>query len=378
MRPDKGSDFERAVMCAYHAGRIQALRLGDYQGAIYVQDINSAYPSALADLPDLADARVTHVHTYTPSANHAVWYCRWKVPPTFDIMPFPSRLSDGSISYPNEGEGWYWATEVQAAMRHYHSDAITVTDGYIITPSSDIKPFAFCRELYARRAALKAAGHPAEYFVKLALNALYGKVCQRLGRFGARPSSQCYIWAGMATAAVRAKILDVAARSETHVISIATDAIISDAPLVQRSEVSTGLGQWSVRRYSSILIVRQGFYVLYNRRGQHVVKSQGVNIRNVDIAEVRREWGRNGVAGRAIFPIRQFHGMHAAADRDSWLTWTDGALGMRFWPSKGLPIPIGHRQYRIQAPLWADPSCPYDPGAYKETIEDKRAKEITI
>jgi len=43
--------------------------------------------------------------------------------------PFPWRKQDGSIRYPREGVGWYWSTEIEAAITRF-PEQIEILDTY--------------------------------------------------------------------------------------------------------------------------------------------------------------------------------------------------------------------------------------------------------
>lgn len=279
-RPDAYSicGMPRAIAeYSYYGGRFETTIVGP-AGDLHSNDLNSAYPAIAADLPCLAHARFTRVGEYVPG--HYGFYKVGSLT-SGSWAPFPYRtarrevggVGERSIIYAHGGIRWVGHEEVRTAIEHFGSEAIPVYDGWILKPGCDHKPFESLRELYAYRKELKARGDGAEKAIKLIINAVYGKLAQAIGgkiddrapvpygdiRQYKRPPYQAYVWAAWITSGTRAKVLAAALAGGDNVISIATDGILSRAP-VPGLAISKELGDWDYKHAPKAWIGMPGIY----------------------------------------------------------------------------------------------------------------------
>lgn len=238
----------------YYGGRFESFRLGKIE-PVFECDINSAYPSVIADLPYLDEWERWSGSLFDRSEIHSIWKVRWSIPVGSRVGPFPSRDKHGLISYPRTGIGWYWKPEVEAALDLYGVSCFEIIEGYNPSVVSG-EPFAWVKDVYNWRLELKAKNDPAQWALKVGLNSLYGKTAQRVG--SARYFSLA--WAGFITSATRAKLLrSVKGRTE-HLIAFATDAAYFDEdPRIPNSKL---LGEWSAKRWHRGFFVQSGVYRL--------------------------------------------------------------------------------------------------------------------
>jgi hypothetical protein len=290
---------------AYFGGRIELTRLGTVK-RLYRYDINSAYPWALSHLYTLT-YQWTLVTTWTaqPQSQMSIWRVSWRLPPGSPLGPFPFRETDGLISYPLTGEGWYWWPEVSAALRSFGARAIRVDHGYVNIGDE----YSVLRELvharYLERQALRAAGDPAERLLKLAMNAMYGKFIQRLGS----GRWYCLPWAGWATSLVRARLLAAVRGREHHVVSFSTDGIVTDAPLTVK--LADHLGGWDEAYYSSGTFVLPGLYRLQPPKGHQLRHTRSYDPSHFSWPSILRQLEASGTAQ---VPVSIFVG-HQLADQ---------------------------------------------------------------
>lgn len=134
-------------------------------------------------------------------------------------------------------------------------------------PEAKKSSMANLKQLYTARQALKKAGNPAEYGLKIGLNSVYGKLAQRVG---SKPY-HCLPWAGMITSHTRAEILRGIAHHEGDILALATDAIFARIPL-PKLKLGSGLGQWKLERYKAFLCVMNGFYSLDGTTPKHATR----------------------------------------------------------------------------------------------------------
>lgn len=263
-RPARPKRLEDAALRAYFGGRFEVLRIGHYPHPVYEYDINSAYPAAMEHLP-------------CPLSTDGVPHSKWRGvrsipanrPPLYlahihfshdvssPVCNFPIRL-DGRLKWPREGNGWYWSTEIEAAIRA--GSKVEFGPGYIHEQSCDCCYWTWVPEKYEYR----QAGPPGAvdwnkgrqgYPIKLGLNAMYGKLAQHKG---GRPFED-RILAGLVTAGCRAQLIDAYAGYQDHVIMMATDGIFLDCEL-PHLPISERLGEWEHKKRADIFIAQAGIY----------------------------------------------------------------------------------------------------------------------
>lgn len=257
----------RVAARAYFGGRIDAAAWGHAEG-VHHYDINSAYPAAFADCPDLS--KLTYVKRSPRGVDVAALppfslvSVRWSVSVPERPAPFwgplPWRDHRGSILYPPRGAGWYYAVEVAAAMaRGIEGARYKVVE--VLVPHGDlVYPFdEQIRTDYAHRARLKKAGDPAHVPIKLALNSLYGKLAQKQSYDDRPPPYYSLLWAGFITAATRARISRAMGDGSTT-LAVMTDGIFTSRAL--DVPVSGKLGSWSKDDRCSLDVAEPGVYSL--------------------------------------------------------------------------------------------------------------------
>jgi hypothetical protein len=237
-------ELAEASRYAYAGGRFELFKPGHVSGPVFQYDINSAYPCAIAQLPNLKRGQWVHIKNpnWEDLNDFSVVRVDWDStvgcgklmldrPPTSvedifpESIPFPlwHRDRQGAISFPSFGvSGWYWYPELAAAVEYsinclsdYGCEwkleeawvFIPESEEYYytlregaepdktgeITPNwrnwdrmdekskSDILPFWRVPVLYRNRIKLKESGNGAHIGIKLGLNSLYGKFAQQIG-----------------------------------------------------------------------------------------------------------------------------------------------------------------------------------------------------
>lgn len=263
-------DIQRAAQYAYAGGRMEVCRYGHTTDRpIYHYDINSAYPTAMCELPSLAKGKWRSTTgrraAYRPEFPFALYRVSWDLADG-EMYPFFWRGHDCSIYFPASGAGWYWSPEIKAALdaqaMGLFTGTITLHEAHYWEPADpDARPFAWLPPLYEQRKEWKRNNIGAEKVVKLAINSLYGKCAQHLGGTKDEPPRYHQLeWAGYITSATRAKLYSAAlpALARRNIIMTATDALYSLEPL----DVPTGstLGEWEAHTHCGITVVQSGVY----------------------------------------------------------------------------------------------------------------------
>lgn len=282
----KEGSVYHAIKSAYFAGRIELAGIGHID-TLYESDINSAYPTAIADLPcgkhgyykelDQEQAEqycIDHLHSDTLAVYHVRWgpskghklslSCGWG--------PFPARSKTGQVSFPLHAESWVHHAELATYLR-YRPDStwpdvmLLGAVVWIPKPCECPKPFSFIHELYALRMQFKKNGQGEQLIIKLCMNSAYGALAQQCGEYtliaedGSKtyhsPKTQNLLLAGAITSFCRAKILKELLLHGDTIIGVATDAIFSTEPMTDLV-LSDSLGDWSQTIYYDNEIVMPG------------------------------------------------------------------------------------------------------------------------
>lgn len=307
-RPNTLPDAMRVpVATAYMGGRFETAIYGEIPQA-YVYDIRSAYPSVMRSLPCLAHGHWSRTRA-TELRDTDLWRVSWSgLPPRWG--PLGVRRSDGRISFPASGEGWYWGSEVRAARNYWTADDqhITLHSGWRWHQDCDHQPFARVQEVYDQRARLKAQGDPAEKVLKIGINSLYGKTAQAIGQ----AAYHDYCWAGMITAKTRAMLLEAIAQKPEDIVGTATDSITSLTPL--ELDESGGLGTWEAKIEYDLLVVQNGVQSQLSK--EHQARTRGMGRGEVPWNLLRREWRRHHFEGHVEMSRVRFCGLAVAMTRN--------------------------------------------------------------
>ncbi len=271
-----------AARFAYAGGRFEIVRFGHVETVAYEYDLNSAYPAALCNVPDLTDGHWTR-HRGDPGPQaFALYHVEYHgTDPNLPGALF-RRETNGAVSYPMSVTGWYWSPEVEAS-REYCARGyghMRILEAWVYSPASERKPFTFVGPLYTKRLALKDAHDGAHVGIKLALNSLYGKLAQQIGWERKRdgtlkiPPFHQLEWAGYVTSWCRAKVLAACLDHLSDVIAFETDAVFTSAPL--EVNVSSALGDFGLKVFQNLTYVQSGLYFA-DADDETVVKTRGVD-----------------------------------------------------------------------------------------------------
>lgn len=330
-------EVERAAQHAYAGGRMEVVRYGTHLGPVFHYDINSAYPTAMLELPRLAGGQWehldgNHIHQLKSfSMIRARWRLRARVEP--ELYPFFYREPGGAICYPPEGEGWYWAPEYALAwqlMGSAYEGTIEPLECWTFHPAKRDRPFLWVRGVYEQRARWKRQGKGAEKVLKLGINSLYGKMAQQVGygagRRGGRPPFHNLAYAGYITSRTRATLLEAAMQDPASVVMLATDALYATAPRA----LATGkeLGQWDAHEHSALVVAQSGVYWTRDHVGGEEFWREGEFRRGFDRGsvssdKVRAAWrrGRSSMTARSTRFVTLGSALASDARFEDWRSW---------------------------------------------------------
>lgn len=301
------------VMASFFGGRFENRVVGTVPGTpakpVYSRDISSAYPYQLTFLPCLECGKWELVRGKNgrralEGARCAfVRYSLKRPQPTTEYErlltenwgPFPFRLPTGAIAFPSHsGGGWVGGEEYLAGERIFKN--VGFEEAWVYHCDCSHQPFRRIPEFYLFRLRIGKEG--PGIVVKLGVNAVFGKLCQRMGR---KPPFQCMLWAALITSGTRAQLLDVLGLHEDprNMLMCATDGIYSLEPMTMPEPRETGtgptvavnergevvnkpLGGWETKEIKvGVFIARPGVYFPTNPSEEDIknIRGRGVGRR---------------------------------------------------------------------------------------------------
>jgi hypothetical protein len=313
-RPALPPEFEAATRYGFFAGRQDATRAGHIAGPVFRQDIHSAYPSKLLELPCQMHMHVRRSRSKTPPAEG--FYLAWghfRHPPDTVWGGLPVRNDNGGVYWPLEACGWYWSPEIRSAQQHLGM-TFEFEEIWIVESSCQCDTFGFVCDLYKERqnAGSKTEGLP----LKVAMTAIAGKLSQKTGK---RPWYNLAL-AGLVNSLTRAQLIDaIGVIGQRETIMLMTDCVYYvGKPL----ELPSGddLGQFGpVESFDDLWIVKPGLHW----PSENLLRAKTRGIPSSVIAKAHgvfdqawRHWLNSGMSGEAPaatveFPV--FVGLKIAA-----------------------------------------------------------------
>jgi hypothetical protein len=299
---------------AYFGGRIDVLGYGIVD-PVYHYDIVSAYPAAMADLPDLSKLEWVRRGRKPDRGRLYTARIRWQIPAGY-WAPFPWRANNGSIRYPLQGEGWYWKPEIETAIAKYGEKYFQILDSWVAEGIYEYPFHSLIHNTFKYRGELKAQNHPSATAVKLILNSLYGKFAQTVGK----ATYYSPIWAGIITSQTRAKLLSVLT---DDVVCVMTDSIWSRKPL--DVPIGVGLGDWEQQDETRLVLAEAGLYQAFTPDGESNIWQRGFDKRHpVDIEYIVDNWLGIDPTYTPHYKVLRFVGMGLASVTSyPWRQWVE-------------------------------------------------------
>lgn len=336
-----------AAQYAYAAGRFELTKVGD-TGPVWSVDINSAYPDAIRQLPNLQRGHWEHVKNPKRIAKFGVY--RIKGGPGFQSLfvtkpaPLWHRDKQGRISFPWQIDGWYWSPEAALVISSPHYD---VLEGWVFVADDNCnRPFEFVERMYKQRQEWKADGNPAEYALKLGMNSLYGKMAQRVGfdkKHMKPPPWHQLEWAGWVTSYCRSRIYRLGAKlGWDNVVAIETDGLYTTRdPSEVGFKPSKDLGELSVDYYTGCVYVQSGLAWLQNSDGSWTQKYRGLDPESLPLSKMVEHLSHIDWDNKVEATTTRFIGIGAALMTRDYLTkW-------RVWETIPRMIAVGGDGKRI-------------------------------
>jgi len=265
--PEAVSDF---AWKSYFGGRFEMLQRG-FIGTAHVFDINSAYPYAITQLPDLNNGEWWHTdERILPKSKVGFFKIKVDVNDLNLVAPFPFRKKN-RILYPS-GEFVTYCTlqELQAVGNDVE---YSILDSYQFIPRGKKRPFRkFINELYEKRLELKKQNNPMQLPIKVIINSIYGKTGQVGNRIGSLFNPVIF---SFITGYSRAMLYQFMKKHklQNDIVAFATDSICTTKKVNVNSQK---LGEFSLDSTGDdCYFLQNGFYRLNDKWKQRGIGKLG-------------------------------------------------------------------------------------------------------
>lgn len=285
---------------SYYGGRAEIYWRGNIGPAVGY-DIHSAYPSALADMPDPRGCTAVRTESQKPRADAAYgsYKVRMKIHPDTLICPVPFRPRSGPLVYPS-GVFTTWVTKPELQILREFGFEYKITYGLELLRESDKMLFPDLREWFRMRQENPACS----WAIKKTLNSLYGKLAETrrvrckielkpgeslprnaeyvdgswTERKRIRTSHTHFAVAAAVTGECRAKLFRAMMEKPEAIAAVHTDGIISREKLPLK--LGDGLGEWGQDYVTpEMILIGCGMYLYRTGPDEWREKTRGFHMK---------------------------------------------------------------------------------------------------
>lgn len=236
-------------------GRFEILQRG-FIGTGYIYDINSAYPNAFSNIPNLNNGKWVKRKSVNSDAKMGFFRILADIPEDKYIPPFPFRANSTVIFPSGKFETYVTLPEILACE---NKQWYKILDSYQFIPKNNDLPYReFIENLYEKRRQLQKQNNPMQLPIKIILNAIYGKTGAKTNRVTGNIFNPVIF--SHITGYARAQLYNMVKEHgiERNVVSFATDSIITRKKLDVNS---TKLGEFSFdNQADDVHVLQNGIY----------------------------------------------------------------------------------------------------------------------
>jgi hypothetical protein len=267
---------------AYHAGHIETCQMGLFEN-IHNYDINSAYPTTIAELYE-TDGEYVHNKEYEPDTA----YSFYKVIVNYEndyLSPLWYLKSNRNYHATGKFETWITQSELEY-LNSAGYDSVILDAYHIMKDSFTEQPFHnLVHELYQERLKAKDNKDEIEKVYKVILNSIYGVTLNTINKkiladyetdlYEVRDDTIYFyetsyratnmynpVYGCDITARTRTKIFNDFGDQASEIVSINTDGVYSKVK--NGVALSKKLGDYGYKKMKKIMFMGSGRYFLWN------------------------------------------------------------------------------------------------------------------
>lgn len=278
---------------SFYGGRFELLQKG-FIGKCYLYDINSAYPYALTQIPDITNGKWISSDKIHPNAKLGFFHILADIDFSVKICPFPYRKKNGTIVYPFGKFETFVTIEELKAVEGDPRIRYKILESYQSIPNKSCNyPYkTFIEELYNKRRRLQKQKNKQEQAIKIILNSIYGKTAQTTNnQFGNLFNP---VIASSITGFVRAQLYRFIREHdlEKYAVAFATDsvAVRKKIPILS----SKKLGEMKLDKKGNDVYYLSNGYYRYNGKWKNRGIGHDPDETNVEIEHLGTELGKDG------------------------------------------------------------------------------------
>jgi len=239
---------------SYYGGRFEILKRG-FVGIAYLYDINSAYPYAITQIPDLSNGQWIRRKSIHKDAKLGFFRILADIPDCKYVPPFPFRKHSIIIFPSGKFETYVTLAELLECEKKFYK----IIDSYQFVTETEYYPYKdFIEKMYLKRIQLKKKNDPMQLPIKIILNSIYGKTGQKINRVIGNMFNPVIF--SFITGYTRAQLYSFVKKYgiEKDVVSFATDSICTTKKLEINSDK---LGEFSFEESANdVFYLQNGFY----------------------------------------------------------------------------------------------------------------------
>lgn len=240
---------------SYFGGRFEMTKRG-FIGQAYLYDINSAYPFAITQIPDLEHGKWIRRKSIHPNARLGFFEILADIPDDTYIPPFAFRVNNEIIFPTGKFITYCTLAELQACK---NPNWYKILNSWQFVPENDTHPYAeFIQKMYQKRLKLKQNGDAMQLPLKIILNSIYGKTGQKVHRIIGNLFNPVIF--SFITGFARAQLYSFVVENnlEKEIVAFATDSICVTKDL---GIDSNRLGEFHLDKSGNdVYYLQNGFY----------------------------------------------------------------------------------------------------------------------
>lgn len=171
-------DVQDIAWRSYYGGRFEIPKRG-FIGQAYLYDINSAYPYALANIPDIVKGKWVQSNKILGNSLIGFFKIEANIPDCKYVPPFPFKTNNRLIFPSGKFITYCTLAELRACK---NPEFYTILESWQYLDDNPVYPYKeFIESIYKKRLELKQEKNPLQLPLKVILNSIYGKTAQRKG-----------------------------------------------------------------------------------------------------------------------------------------------------------------------------------------------------